>query len=85
MSYASNHLSQYDGFIRQGIVNWLGERLGDAGFQVAGEWFQGYEALVEVMQIDPEMRGVYDELVSRAYKQIAQAEAEYFSGLTDIE
>ena len=83
MSFASEHPERYDEFIRKGILVWMDLQMGKAGFVVPGEWQQGYEALVEVLQTDPAMKDFYDLCLQRASRYIMAAEQDYFSGLVD--
>lgn len=83
MSWAAHNPEQYDEFIRKGILHWLDTRIDKYGFVVPGEWLQGYEALIEVIQGDPQMSGLYDELVRLSSVEISATEREYFSGLVD--
>jgi hypothetical protein len=83
MSLINENPERYDEFIRKGIAHWLDHQMTKAGFVVPGEWYDGYEALVEVLQTDPAMKDFYELCLQRASKQISAAEQEYFSGLID--
>ena len=54
-----------------------------AGFEVPGEWRDGYEAFIEVLQTDEQLRDVYEELITRSVAMIVQEEASYFGDIVD--
>ena len=81
MGWAAHNPEKYDEIIRKGILHLIDREMDKAGFQVPGEWHEGYEALVEVLQIAPHCRSIYDEFLHLASKDIVDAEQDYFSGL----
>jgi hypothetical protein len=83
MSYWSHNPEKYDDIIRKGILHWMDRLIDEAGFEGPREWSDGYEALIETLQMDPHTRDVYDAMCNRASKDIINAEQDYFSGLAD--
>ena len=83
MSWAAHNPELYDDLIRKGILHWVDNLMDKAGFEVPGEWREGYEALVEVLQIEPSVHHIYEELLHLASKDIVHAEQDYFGGLID--
>ena len=83
MSWAAHNPEKYDALIRKGIVDYLDQLIAKAGFEVPGEWLQGYEALVEVLQTEPSVHCIYDIFLQRASTQILNAEADMYGSLID--
>ena len=83
MNLGKDNPELYDEIIRKGIVTYLDKLVDKAGFQVEGTWLEGYQALVEVLQVSSPAQGLYDELMRLANKEICHAEADYWGGLID--
>jgi hypothetical protein len=83
MSFASHNPEKYDEIIRQGLLNYLDKRLFKNGFDVPGDWLEGLKALIETMEVDPQLKGLYNELHRLATVDIMKAEQDYFGGLAD--
>ena len=83
MSYAAHNPELYDELVRKGILHWLGEFMDKAGFVEPQEWSEGYEALIEVLQQEPQVRDIYEAMLHHASRDITRAEQDYFSGLID--
>lgn len=83
MSWASHNPERYDEIAHNGLVKYLDALVDKAGFQVQGEWLEGYRALVEALHTSIPARTLYDSLVFLAHKEIVAAETHYFSGLVD--
>lgn len=83
MSYMAEHPEKYDELVRKGILTYLELLMYRAGFEVPGEWRNGYEALIEVLQREPSVRSTYDTLIQRASTHILDAEADHYGSLLD--
>ena len=80
MSWATHNPEKYDELTRQGILSYLYRAMHSSSFMVPNDCAQGYEALVEVIQTTPTLRGVYLELQRLANVDILKAEQEWFGG-----
>lgn len=83
MSLWSHDPEKYDEIIRDGILHYIDSCMITNGFTVPGEWYEGYEALIETLQVDPSLRSVYEHLERLATSDIIKAEQDYFGGLGD--
>lgn len=83
MSWAAHNPEKYDELTREGILVYMDKVMDRHGFQVPGEWMQGYEALIEVAQKAPELQDFYHELIHLAAQDIATLEREYFTDWLD--
>ena len=83
MSWANKEPEKYDELTRQGILNYLYRAMHSSSFMVPNDCAQGYEALVEVIQTTPDLRGVYVELQRLASVDILKAEQDWFGGQID--
>ena len=83
MSYAAHNPELYDKLVRKGILSWLNGLIDKAGFEGPHEWEEGYEALIEVLQQEPQVRDIYEAMLHHASRDITRAEQDYFSGLID--
>ena len=83
MSWASHNPERYDEIVHNGLVKYLDTLVDKAGFQVQGEWLEGYRALVETLHTSIPAHSLYNSLVFLAHKEIQTSEADYFSGLVD--
>ena len=83
MSYWSDNPEKYDELTRKGILQWLNRLVDKAGFEGPREWSEGYEALIEVLQMNPLTHDIYEVLCHHASRDIVRAEQDYFGGLTD--
>lgn len=81
MSWAAHNPEAYDEIVRKGILEYIDKQMSDSGFSVPGEWLEGYEALIEVLQYDPKLRSIYDAFMHLGNKHIMDAEQSYFSSL----
>ncbi len=83
MSWANQNPLKYDELTRQGILNYLYRTMHSSSFMVPNDCAQGYEALVELIQTTPALRGVYVELQRLANVDILKAEQEWFGDQTN--
>ena len=83
MSFVSDNPERYDDIIRKGILNFIEKRMASNGFEVPGEWREGYEAFVETLQADPTLHKLYDTMMDMSTKEILNAEQDYFGRLFD--
>lgn len=73
----------YDELVRKGILHWIDSLIDTAGFQGPREWSEGFEALIEVLQVEPSVRDIYLSMLHHASRDIVRAEQDYFGGLID--
>lgn len=83
MSHWGENPEQYNAIICNGIVDYIDKEMAKGGFEVPGDWLEGYTAMVEVLQNAPHLRSIYDTFVSLARVEIDHGEREYFSELVD--
>ena len=83
MSWARHNSEKYDEIIRKGMLHYLDQLLMRGGFDTPGQWIEGYEALLEVIQYEPSTRSLYDALMQLASQDILDSEADYYGGLID--
>jgi hypothetical protein len=83
MSFWSNNPEKYTEIAHQGMVSCLDRYLAKAGFEVPGEWLDGFLALVETASTEPQLRTLYNEIERLANKDVLRAEQDYFGGLAD--
>lgn len=83
MSWAAHNPEKYDEITRRGILHWVNHLVTKNGFEATDEWREGYEALIEVLQTEPQARPLYEDLMYLASKDILHAEQDYFGGLID--
>lgn len=79
MSWAAHDPEKYDEIIRKGINRYLDKVLEKHSILHAHEYSDAYEVLVEIIQADSTLKSLYDDLRTRAHKQIEDAEQDYFS------
>lgn len=83
MSLWNKNPEKYNELIRIGIVHYLDIRLDKSGWATDELLGPGIWGLVELIQTDPPLKGVYQELQRLATLDILKVEQDYFGGLTD--
>lgn len=76
--WAANNPEKYDEIIRRGLQAYLTKLVSEYGF--TGEE-EEYVCLIDAIQQEPTLRGVYNTLTTLASKEIVDAEQDYFSRL----
>ena len=83
MSWASHNPEKYNELTRHGIVQCIINRLIHFGYNPSDEMEIGFDGLVDMIQNEPELRGLYIELQRLASVDILKTEQDYFGGLAD--